>query len=128
MSKSRWCTAAPGIGATLLFLSTALAEPTAEPAGARNMSEMKFGPIAGLPTCIQVAIQSGDPAQGAFVALAKMKTGCANPWHWHTANEQLMFVEGTGRVQMKDQGKPVALRAGGFAMMPARHVHEFRCT
>ena len=52
MSKSRWCAAAPGIGATLLFLSSALAEPTAERPGARNLSEAKFGPIAGLPTCV----------------------------------------------------------------------------
>lgn len=128
MSKSRWYAAAPGLGATLLVLSTALAQPTANPAGPRNMPEMKFGPIAGLPTCVQVAIESGDPAQGAFVALAKAKTGCAVPWHWHTANEQLMIVEGTARVQMKDMGQPVALRAGGFAMMPSHHTHEFRCT
>lgn len=128
MSKSRWYAAGPGLGAILLVLGTARAQPAADQAGAHNMSEMKFGPIAGLPTCAQVAIQSGDPTQGAFVALAKLKTGCATPWHWHTAGEQLMLVEGTGRVQMKDQGKPVALRAGGFAMMPSRHVHEFRCT
>lgn len=128
MSKSRWCAAAPGIGATLLFLSSALAEPTADRASARNLSEAKFGPIAGLPTCVQVAIQSGDPAQGAFVALAKAKTGCTVPSHWHAGTEQLMIVEGTARVHMKDMGAPVALRAGGFAMMPPRHVHEFRCT
>jgi quercetin dioxygenase-like cupin family protein len=128
MSKSRWCAAAPGIGATLLFLGTALAEPTADQAGARNLPEMKFGPIAGLPTCVQVAIESGDPTQGAFVALAKAKAGCTVPSHWHTANEQLMLVEGTARVHMKDMAKPVALRAGGFAMMPSRHVHEFKCT
>lgn len=128
MTKSRWYTATSGLGATLLFLSAALAQPASDQPGARNMPEMKFGPIAGLPTCVQVAIESGDPAQGAFVALAKAKTGCTVPWHWHTANEQLMIVEGTARVHMKDAGQPVALRAGGFAMMPSRHVHEFHCT
>jgi quercetin dioxygenase-like cupin family protein len=128
MSKSRRYAAAPGAGAILLVLSTAQAQPPASEPGARNMSGLKFVPTAGLPTCVQIAIESGDPAQGAFVALAKAKTGCAVPWHWHTGSEQLMIVEGTARVQMKDTGKPVALRAGGFAMMPARHVHEFRCT
>ncbi|HEX8108905.1 MAG TPA: cupin domain-containing protein [Kofleriaceae bacterium] len=57
----------------------------------------------------------------------KTKTGCAVPWHWHTANEQLMIVDGTARVEMKDMGKPITLQAGGFAM-PSHHVHEFRCT
>lgn len=128
MSKSRWYAAAPGLGAMLLFVSTALAQPPADQAGARNLPELKFAPVAGLPTCVQIAIESGDPAQGAFVALAKAKAGCTVPWHWHTAGEQLMIVEGTARVQMKDMGKPVALRPGGFAMMPSHHIHEFRCT
>jgi quercetin dioxygenase-like cupin family protein len=128
MSKSRWYAAAPGLGVILLFLSTALAEPTADQAGAHNMPEMKFAPVAGLPTCVQIAVENGDPAQGAFVALAKAKTGCTVPLHWHSGNEQLMIVEGSARVHMKDMAQPVALRAGGFAMMPARHVHEFQCT
>lgn len=128
MSKSRWYAAAPGLGAILLSLSTARAQPLGDQAGAHNMPEMKFAPVARLPTCVQIAIESGDPAQGAFVALAKAKTGCAVPWHWHPGNEQLMIVEGSARVQMKDMAKPVALRAGGFAMMPSHHVHEFRCT
>src|SRR3954470_18406266 len=128
MSKSRNYAAAPGVGAILLVLGTAQAQPTADQAGAHNMAEMKFAPTAGLPTCVQIAIESGDPAQGTFVALAKAKTGCTVPWHWHTGSEQLMIVEGTARVQMKDMARPVALHAGGFTMMPARHVHEFHCT
>lgn len=126
MSKSRWYVASPG--AILMFLATALAQPMADQGSARNMAEMKFGPITGLPTCAQIAIESGDPTQGAFVALAKTKTGCTVPWHWHTGSEQLMIVDGAARVQMKDTGKPIALRAGGFAMMPGHHVHEFQCT
>ena len=37
-----------------------------------------------------------------------------------------MMVSGVARMEMKD-GKPLTLRAGGFAMMPGRHVHQFRC-
>ena len=29
-------------------------------------------------------------------------------------------------MEMKD-GKPVTLRAGGFALMPSKHVHRFSC-
>jgi quercetin dioxygenase-like cupin family protein len=95
--------------------------------GARNPSEMKFGPIPGLPTCFEGSVQQGDPMTTAFTVHAKVKTGCAVPWHWHSANEQLIVVSGTARVAMMGQGKPVALHAGGFAMMPAKHVHQARC-
>ena len=37
-----------------------------------------------------------------------------------------MLVSGVARLEMKD-GKPFTLRAGGFAKMPSRHVHQFRC-
>jgi hypothetical protein len=37
-----------------------------------------------------------------------------------------MLVSGIARLEMKD-GKPFTLRAGGFAKMPSRHIHQFRC-
>jgi quercetin dioxygenase-like cupin family protein len=94
---------------------------------ARNMSEMKFSTVPGLPTCAPGSVQSGDPSKGPSVIIAKQAAGCSIPWHWHTPNEHLMIVTGTARVEAKD-GKPFTLRAGGFAMMPSRHVHQFRCT
>ena len=93
---------------------------------AQNMAEMKFAPFPGLPTCTPGSVQSGDPAKGPSIILAKIAAGCIIPWHWHTPNERLMLVSGVATVQMKD-GKPVTLRAGGFATMPAHHVHQFRC-
>jgi len=71
-------------------------------------------------------VQSGDPAKGPSIILAKVAAGCSIPWHWHTPNEHLMIVSGAARLEMKD-GKPLTLQAGGFAMMPSRHVHQFRC-
>jgi hypothetical protein len=38
-----------------------------------------------------------------------------------------MMVRGVAEVQPKDE-KPFTLRPGGFALMPSRHVHQFRCT
>jgi quercetin dioxygenase-like cupin family protein len=92
-----------------------------------NMSEMKFVPLPGMPTCSKGSVQSGDPTKGPSIILAKGAAGCRFPWHWHTANEHLMMVTGEGRLEMKDD-KPLTLKAGGFAMMPSRHVHQFRCT
>jgi len=37
-----------------------------------------------------------------------------------------MLVSGVGRMEMKD-GKPLTLRAGGFALMASHHVHQFTC-
>ena len=37
-----------------------------------------------------------------------------------------MVVSGIGQMEMKE-GKPLTLRAGGFALMASHHVHQFRC-
>src|SRR5262245_30773408 len=93
----------------------------------RNVADMKFGPVPGFPTCATVAVQKGDPSQGASIILGKLTAGCIVPWHWHTPNEHLMMVSGTARMEMKD-GKPFTLRPGAFALMPSHHQHQFRCT
>src|SRR6266545_3610946 len=93
---------------------------------ARNVAQMKFAKFPGFPTCVTGSVQSGDPAKGATVIASKAATGCIVPWHWHTPNEHLMIVSGTARLEPKD-GKAVTLRAGGFALMPSHHVHQFRC-
>jgi quercetin dioxygenase-like cupin family protein len=92
----------------------------------RNMAEMKFATVPGLPTQTVGSVQSGDPAKGPFILLAKAAAGSTVPWHWHTANERLMIVSGAADVEMKD-GNSVRLEAGGFAALPAQHVHQFRC-
>jgi quercetin dioxygenase-like cupin family protein len=101
-------------------------EAAAPPAG-RNIAQMKFVRFPGLPTCVRGSVQSGDPTKGPSIILARMAAGCSVPWHWHTPNEHLMMVSGVARVEMKG-GKPLTLRAGGFAQMPAHHVHRFRAT
>src|SRR5262249_38313394 len=101
-------------------------QPVDQPAG-RNMAEVKFEAVPGMPTCAPGAVQSGDPSKGPSILIGKLAGGCSIPGHWHTPNEHLMIVSGVAHVEMKD-GKPLTLRAGGFALMPARHVHQFRCT
>jgi quercetin dioxygenase-like cupin family protein len=101
--------------------------PAAAMPAAQNVAEMKFVAFPGMPTCASGSVQNGDPTKGPSILLAKMAAGCVFPWHWHTPNEHLMMVSGTGRMEMKD-GKPVTLRPGGFAMMPSRHVHQFGCS
>ena len=92
----------------------------------RNVADMKFAPVPGMPTCATASVQTGDPTKGPSILLARMAGGCVFPWHWHTPNENLMVVGGSGRAEMKD-GKAFTLKAGGFAQMPSKHTHQFRC-
>ena len=115
------------LAAAVLAAATASALDTPALGVARNTSEMTFVNFPGMPTCSTGAVQSGDPATGPSIIYAKMEAGCVFPWHWHTPTETLMIVSGTAHAQMKD-GSPVVLRAGGFAVMPSKHVHQFRCS
>lgn len=92
----------------------------------QNVTEMTFANVPGLPTCAVASVQNGDPAKGPSIIFAKMDAGCVIPWHWHTTNENLMIVSGVAQVEMKD-GKTLTLEPGGYAFMPSRHVHQFRC-
>jgi quercetin dioxygenase-like cupin family protein len=91
-----------------------------------NVNQMKFGPTPGLPTCVTGALTKGDPGKGAFIAYAKIEPGCVVPWHWHTASEHLMIVDGVAHMEAMD-ASPVDVSAGGFALMPAHHQHQASC-
>jgi len=120
-----WCTML--VASLILSVADfAQAQQGGQPPG-RNMSEMKFAAVPGLPTCAPGSVQAGDPSKAASLIIAKLAAGCSIPWHWHTPNEHLMIVSGVARVEEKD-GKPVTLRQGGFALLSSRHVHQFRCT
>jgi quercetin dioxygenase-like cupin family protein len=110
----------------LFSAAGAHAQGTAGPAIGQNMSEMKLSGFPGLPTCTTGAVLNGDPSKGPSIILAKAAAACVIPWHWHTPSEHLMLVSGVAKAEMKD-GKSVTLRAGGFALMPSKHVHQFTC-
>lgn len=92
----------------------------------RKLSENKLAPMAGLPSCITMAVESGDPSKGPSVIVFKGTAGCAIPWHWHTPTEHVMIVSGSAKVEMKG-GASALLGPGGYAMMPSKHVHQFTC-
>ena len=127
-NQSRLCSAILVVSLPLCLPRLARGqEAPSQPIG-RNMTEMKFITVPGLPTCAAPgSVQSGDPTKGPSVILGKVAAPCVIPWHWHTPNEEVMMVSGVARVETKE-GKPLTLRAGGFALIPSRHVHQFRCT
>lgn len=103
------------------------AEEAAENAVVKNPAPAEFAKIPGVPDCFTAAAQRGDPTKGPSTLLIKGSAGCSVPWHWHTPNEQLLMVSGTGRIQMKGD-KLVLLRPGGFGFAPSHHVHRFSCS
>ncbi len=84
----------------------------------------KFVNLPGLPTCLTVSVQRGDPSKGSAALLLKFAPGCTVPWHWHSAGEQLVLVGGIGTAEMKD-GKPASVHPGDYAYFPAKNVHQF---
>ena len=92
----------------------------------RKLSENKLAPMEGLPSCVTMAVESGDPAKGSSVIVFKGTAGCSIPWHWHTPTEHVMIVSGSAKVEMKG-GSSATLGPGGYALMPSKHVHQFTC-
>lgn len=110
----------------LLCSGVARSQPGAGHGAGQNVAEMKFDSVPGIPACSTAAVLNGNPANGPSILLVKAETGCTVPWHWHTPNEHLMIVSGEVGLKMKD-AKSLTLRAGGYALMPAKHVHLFHC-
>src|ERR1051326_3203602 len=91
------------------------------------MASSKFMNMPGVPSCMKIAVQRGDPSKGPSTMLLKFTPGCVVPWHWHTAGEHLMVVSGSGKAEMKD-GKPAVIKSGDYAYLPAKSIHQFTAT
>jgi quercetin dioxygenase-like cupin family protein len=118
--------------ALLVLLSAFVAGPILRRAQAEDKmvyaarSASKFANLPGLPTCMTLSVQDGDPSKGASVILAKLTAGCVVPWHWHTATEHLMMVSGRAKGEMRD-GPTASLSAGDYLLLPGKSVHQFTC-
>jgi quercetin dioxygenase-like cupin family protein len=110
----------------LLIAPSLLADEMMAHPMSKNLAEVQFGPVPGMPTCATAAVVQGDPSKGGSIILAKMASDCTFPWHWHTPTENLMIVSGTAHLQARG-GAEMTLTAGGFASMPSHHVHRFHC-
>ncbi len=87
----------------------------------------KLGNLPVLPSCMTVTAAHGDYTKGPSTIIAKFTSGCTVPWHWHTANENIILTAGKGKVEMKD-GASHAMSAGDYAYLPGKQAHQFTCT
>lgn len=76
--------------------------------------------------CLLSAVESGDPAKGPSTIILKAQLNCLVPWHYHTAEEQLIVIEGAVRTEMESMPWR-DLGPGGFAVMPSKAKHQFAC-
>ncbi len=76
--------------------------------------------------CLQSALEAGDPTKGSSTFILKAPPGCVVPWHYHTAQEQLIIIAGAVLAEMT--GHPsTRLGPGGFAVMEGHMAHQFTC-
>ncbi len=92
----------------------------------KTAQQNKFSPTPVLPNCYTSAIERGDPKTGSSVTLSKLAAGCKVPWHFHSANAQVLFVNGTFQLQMKGE-EVQTLTQGSYAYVPANHQHQESC-
>jgi hypothetical protein len=84
-----------------VFISgAALAEDRATGA-IKPLSSVKFSPDNDVK-CLQSATESGDPTTGRSTLILKASPGCVVPWHFHTAEEQLIIINGSVLAEMAD--------------------------
>lgn len=91
----------------------------------KPLPSVKFSPDRDVK-CLASALETGDPATGRSTIVLKALPGCVVPWHFHTAEEQLIIISGTVLAEMADH-PPTRLGPGGFAVMGGRMAHQFSC-
>ena len=50
--------------------------------------------------CLLSAVETGDPNTGPSTIILKAPAGCVVPWHFHTAQEQAVVIEGMVKMEM----------------------------
>ena len=76
--------------------------------------------------CLSSAVETGNPATGPSTIILKAPPNCLVPWHYHTAEEQLIVTHGHVLTEMEGMSAQT-LAPGGFAMMPGKAKHQFSC-
>src|SRR5438105_9176849 len=92
-----------------------------------NPQTLEYINVPDMPTCATAAILRGNPRSGPAWVLLKLASGCRVPWHWHTANEELVVISGRGTLATKG-GPSLQFVPGAYASLPNHHVHRTTCT
>ncbi|HWX34738.1 MAG TPA: cupin domain-containing protein [Steroidobacteraceae bacterium] len=100
----------------------------AAPSAPRLITPLKDAPLVQDDDvkCLQSALENGDPDTGPSTFLLKAPARCRVAAHYHSAEEQMIVIQGQVLTGMKGM-RSVTLTAGGVAVMPSKAVHWFSC-
>ena len=70
----------------------------------------------------EMSILRSDEASGDTAMIVRAKAGTQVPKHWHTANEQIIVIEGV--LNIESEGHTVSLSKGGFHFLPSKVLHR----
>lgn len=93
-----------------------------------NPADIKWGDAPpALPPGAKAAVLYGDPGKpGLFVIRLKMPAGYVVPAHWHSNDEIVSVVSGSGAFGLGDKFDAKLLHplsAGSLVVAPAKHNH-----
>jgi quercetin dioxygenase-like cupin family protein len=90
-------------------------------------TDLKWTDVPSLPPGAKIAVLEGPMNKAVpFTARLRMPANYRIPAHWHPAVEHVTVLSGAlylGAGETLDLAKGMALRAGGFAVMPAKAPH-----
>ncbi len=92
----------------------------------RSMASVRFEKLPNVPDCCTIAVEHGNLDSGPFIVLNKFTPGCSIPWHWHSQNEKVMMISGSGTFRIRGE-KSVTMRSGDFGFAPPHHTMSFTC-
>ncbi len=113
------------VSALLFFAAASLSSQEKHHGIVTPLSDVKFAPDDDVK-CLDSTLENGDPTKGASTFILRAAPNCMVPLHYHTAEEQLIVVQGDVETRM-DGVTPRVLQPGGFAMMPSKEKHWFSC-
>ena len=113
------------VAALGIFMLAPVVHAGPMPGAAKPLESVKFEADSDVK-CLLSAVETGDPATGPSTIILKAPAGCVVPWHFHTAQEQAVVIQGV--VKMEMSGSPaMSLGRGGFAVMAGKVPHQFAC-
>ena len=113
------------LGFVLPGILVAVSAETSDNGIVRSFPQVRFEQDEDVK-CLKSSLESGDPRTGPSTYILSAPRKCIVPWHYHTAEEQLVVIRGSVLTEM--DGMPSStLGAGGFALMPSKKHHQFSC-
>ena len=125
MKRALLIAVASGLSIAAMCRSAAADEPAH---AVFNPADIQWGAAPpAMPPGAKAAVLYGDPGKpGPFVIRMKMPPGYVVPAHWHSNDEIVTVVSGSGAFGLGDKFDPKLLRPlgpGSVVVAPAKHNH-----